>query len=263
MFLEPNRNYTRDLDIDDKPKGNKSWVYWTIVTVTLIVAFAIGIFIYELICRMKDKMKSQIIFDGGPPATPTHSFSYTVGVRAERASPSFDPQLSVLKIELLDRFNRYVTSVAVPCFLFKLRVDEAASIPSEKSGQSTTHPMYVKTMTILQEQWASTDQNQLIAFQLVRRRPLTDVASARILHDCYAKDAYITFNYIVFHDHLADVVFRINLKDQPIRAVHPCPPTATQVFPVEKLTTPTDDLKSFINFINPGHSWCPSCWRGQ
>jgi hypothetical protein len=238
--------------IEDKT----TWVYWTIICVSIILAFAIAISLYELICRFRDKL----IFDGGPPATPTHTFSYIVGVKSDRASSSFDPQVSVLKVELLDRFNRYVTSIAVPCFLLKFKVIDDGP-PPEKSAQKMVPPVFIKTMTVLQEQWAPTSRAELINFQLVRRRPLTDVASARILHDCFNRDAFIMLKYIVFHDPLANINFMINLKEQQIKAIHPCPPTCSQVFPVEKLTTPNEDLKSFMESTKAQSSMCcTSCY---
>jgi hypothetical protein len=251
-------------DHNDSPKtkggDNSTWVYWTIVSVSIVLGSLIAATLYELICRFKEKLKSQTVTDGGPPATPTHNFSYVVGVRGDRCSPSMDTQISVIKVELLDRFNRYITSVAVPCFLLKLKVDDG---PPPNKGSKPTHPVYIKTMTVLQEQWAPTEQAELITFQLIMRRPLTDVASARILHDCYLNDAYIVLKYIVFHDPLANVDFMIRLKDQLIRGVHPCPPSSTQVFPVEKLTLPAEELKSFLELTNTkSSSWFSSCLGG-
>jgi hypothetical protein len=265
MFLKPQLDdislqatYERKAkDIDD----DNSWIYWTVVCMSAVVGCITAFVLYECICRVKDRLSTQQIYDGGPPATPTHSFTYTVGVRADKASPSFDTQISVIKIELLDRFNRYVTTVAVPCFLFKFKEGEGP--PAEKPDKPV-HPVFIRTMTVLQEQWSSTRQSELVTFQFTRRKPLTDIASARIGHDCFAKEAYITLKYIAFHDPLADIHFMINLKDQRIKATHPCPPSMTQVFSVDKLTTPNDDIKSFLDQMSGKNStWCTPCWKGD
>lgn len=266
MYFEHKPQETFDsspLAVGGKPRveAYAAWVYWTIGIAIFILALAVGITLYEVISRFRERLKNQYLTDGGPPATPTHSCTYHVGIRAERASPSFDHQRSVLKVELLDSYNRYITSIAVPCFLFKFKLDEG---PMPEKPTKSLHPVFVKTMTVLQEQWATTDPNELISWQFTRRRPLTDIASARVLHDCYNKDAYIVFKYIVFYDPLADVNFMVQVKEQQIRGVHPCPPSSVQVFPVEKLTTPTEELRSFMAANVTRHPywcpiWCPIC----
>lgn len=257
MFLELKANATKP-----KEEGSQAWVYWVASILTIVTVFIIVISVWEIINRYRARLRNQKLMDGGPPATPSHSFSYMVGVHAERCSPSLDRDITVVKVELLDRLNRYITSVAVPVFLFKLKVDEG---PPPDPSTKPTHAVYIKTMTVLKEKWATTERDELITFSLTRRRPLTDVTAARILHDCYLENAYIVFKFIVFHDHAADVDFIIRCKDQQIRGIHPCPPTNVQVFPVEKLTTPAEELKAFLELAHarPPPGWLVSCLGGD
>lgn len=237
----------------DNPKS--TWIFWTIVGATLLVLLIFSIAIYDLICRCREKYKTQQIEDGGPPASPSHCFMYTVGCHADWASPSFDNQLAIIRVELLDCLNRYITSIAIPCFLLKFRQDTSKTKSPEPKPK--LHPMHIKSLSILHEQWAGTNPGELVTFQLSRRQALMNVASARVTHDCYAADAVMTLKYIVLYDQSAKVNFMINLKNAQLKAIHPCPPTGLQVFPVEKVIK-HEDLKTFMGIAQPGFLFlCP------
>lgn len=239
------------------------YVFWIVIILIVVLLVGVSASIWEIFFRHREpKTKHQQIPDGGPPATPTHRFAYIVGVKADKASPCFDDQISVIKVELLDRLNRYVTGIVVPCFLLKFAISDGP----QPETTAKPHPANVRSMTVVKEDWNKTTPGELITWQLVRRRPLMDVAKARITHDCYAKGAFVSLKFIVFYDPQAAITFMINLRDQQLQAIHPCPPSGAQLFPVEKLTAPNEEVKSFINLAQETKPKCnatpclPVCW---
>lgn len=247
---------TGNLQVDQD--GSKTvWIYWTIVGASILLALILSIALYDLICRCRERFKSQQIVDGGPPASPAHNFLYTVGCHADQASPSFDTQLSIIRIELLDNLNRYITSIAIPCFLLKFKqVNSQTKVPEEKT--KPLHPMHIKSLSILHETWAGTEPGERVTFQMSRRQALMNVTSARVSHDCYIANATITLKYIVLYDQSARIYFMIHLKNIQLRSIHPCPPSGLQVFPVEKVVS-HEELKSFMDITQTRYMFCCPC----
>lgn len=108
-----------------------------------------------------------------------------------------------------------------------------------------------RSMSDLHEMWSNAKRGVLICFNYLRRQPL-DLATIRIQHDWWTKEAYLKLKYIVIYDKAKDVYMKAKLEGKPLYALHPCPPANAQLFPLEQITNQHfDEIKSFRNAIRP------------
>lgn len=284
-----------------------NWIYYTLIGAASLISLILLIVIYDLCCRCRESRARQIA-DGGPPATPTHQHLYRITIRADEASSGFDTRGSVLKLELLDAQNRYITSLAVPCFLLAFKQRPAGGQSSEslsraRSVSGSKRPCYQqqqqqqqygqasrasqassssaasgstqpatgsgsgaaarleapKSLTLLHEAWPATARRSVVSFQLIRREQLKNLSSVRISHDCYGPNNFITLRYLIVHDEEGPYLGRAKLRQHKIRAVHPCPPSGLQVYPVERLSDlrQLEEANSYANLLRRSdNSWC-------
>lgn len=266
---DPNGSSKTALKVIIESVDKKNWVFYTVIGASALITLIIIIVLYDLCCRFRES-KNQQILDGGPPATPNHQYTYKIGIRSDSASPSFDTKQSIIRLDMLDNQNRYITSVAVPCFLFDFE-PYYGSKGEQQQQQETEQPKQdqivkndvpaIKSMTAIREIWAHTAQGNLVTFNLVRRQPLRNLTSIRITHDCYAPKAQIILRYVIIHDGSTKYNARVNLHKTPIRANHPCPPSGFQVFPVERITNQQqlEEMRSFTNTMRKKFCHCISC----
>lgn len=290
--------YLADDEVKKPYSGGSSqpdWVWGTAVGSAILVGLIMSIVVYDLCCRIREG-RIQQVSDGGPPSSPTHECFYTVGIRVDEASPSFDARQSMLRIDMLDNLNRYLTTLAVPCFLFKFNQKEskeaqqgaepsqidpnpfagsqkavassknsAGVMPQNVPNQSDifTKPIHkavdgsslnYKSMTAVREAWGNVRQGDLIIFNLKRRHPLGELSSVRLLHDCFAPNAYITIKYIIIRDEITLQMAKARLDGKQIHALHACPPSGLQVFTIERLAAPehTEETRSFTQALRRG-----------
>jgi len=59
-----------------------------------------------------------------------------VGIKAEDASQPFDYRQSVLRFELIDHWNRYLGTMAVPTYLLKIKKDSSSKSTSQEQRSS-------------------------------------------------------------------------------------------------------------------------------
>lgn len=277
------------------------WVWGTAIGSGILVGLIVSIVLYDLCCRIKESRMQQVN-DGGPPSSPSHECFYTVGIKVDEASPSFDTKQSMLRIDMLDNLNRYLTTLAVPCFLFKFNQKEIKeaqpaaepsqieltpfsgsqkAVTSSKTSAGATTPqtpppqsniftrpvakavdgstLNYKSMTAAREAWSSVRQGDLIVFNLKRRHPLGELSSIRLIHDCYAPDAYITLKYIIIRDEITLQMAKARLDGNQIYALHACPPSGLQVYTIERLAAPehTEETRSFTLAVR--NSVCQGC----
>lgn len=233
-----------------------AWILYTAIAAFVLILLILFVLLYDLCSRCCDQ-KDQVINDGGPPVSPSSQNTYTITIRVDEASSTFDAKSSILRIDLLDSQNQYMTNLAIPCFVFKLKSIAQASPespPSQPSPRLPAHQLHQlqqyqqvqhqtgsiksvitnhKSLSGLYETWSNTTASDVISFKLVRRMPLVDFASIRLTHDCYLKDAYLTFRYITIRDDLSNVTAKIDLQEKNIYAPHPCPASGLQVFSIE------------------------------
>lgn len=215
--------------------SDNGWVFYTAIAALVLLLLIVIVIIYDLCCRCIEA-RNQRISDGGPPSSPAHQHSFTFKIRVDEASPTFDIRDSIIRLELLDNLNQYLTSLAIPCFLFKFKTDQWV----ENRSIYPNPPIAIKSpafksMSTFHETWANTTRGNQITFHLVRRNPLTNLSFIRISHDCFQPETYITFKFITVRDDATGQMYRAVLQNKPIRAIHPCPPTGLQVFSVEKV----------------------------
>lgn len=213
-----------------------AWILFTIITASVLIGIICLVIIFELLSRIRDA-KDQIIIDGGPPATPSHQIAYRIIIRADEASSSLDFKQTMIRIDFLDAQNLYLTSIAVPCFALQFKMDkeskfDPSSLP-QPSGRKNPSNVY-KSMSGLHENWSKTRPSNTLSFLMVRREELTNLASIRIFHDCYAPEAYFTLKYIFVKCEATGALTRFDLADKQIRSIHPCPPSGLQVFHCER-----------------------------
>jgi len=216
-----------------------AWILYTIIGACVLISFIALVILYDLCYRYREH-RDQQVFDGGPPSTPGHHFSYTVAIKAEDVSAPFDTQQSIIKLDLIDSQNRYLTSVAVPCFIFKFsNANSRKFMPRPNGQQVETRPlMAYKSMSALIETWSSTTRSNLVTFYIVRRNPLQNFSSVRVSHDCYLDGAKLNLKYIIIRDDRTQQCAKIDLQNKPISAYHPCPPSGFQVFSAERVVGP-------------------------
>lgn len=240
--------------IQTSQSNDSHWLIYTIVGASLLILLIALVILYDLWSRYRE-IREQHISDGGPPTTPGHTCGYFFSIKVDEASQNFEAKRSVVRLELLDHQNQYLTSIAIPCFLFKLKS------PGQKTNDSigkmfNNYPNPIepsnKSTTNLQQVWSSTPKSNLITFYLVRRHPLIRLSSVRISHDCYTQGSYISFKYVTIRDEATFQCVKAELVGQTIKAPHPCPPSGYQVFPFEVMENykPADDRKSC-----PQHIW--------
>lgn len=214
---------------------DSSWILYTIILVSILVSLIALILIYD-ICTRYHELKGQFIHDGGPPSSPDHQSLYLVTIQAETMSANFDTRRSLIKIDLMDIDNRYLTTIVVPVFKLKFKSDT-----SDGKQRSDEYPLNDRTeisgpilpLVDVYETWSNTTPAQSISFHLIRRNPLVKLAAARIYHDCYQPDAYITLKHIIIQDEASKQKAKVNLSGKPIKSTTPCPPSKLQVFTTE------------------------------
>lgn len=215
-----------------------SWIVYTVIVITLIVVIVVVILIYDLCYRWKE-LRGIYISDGGPPASPKHQSSYLVTVKADSVSQAFDTKNTLIRVELLDHQNHFLTSFTFPTSILKFRSSEypsnqsknldLTSSPSRESGPATD----LKD-TEAYDNWLGVAQSNIITFHLVRRYPLVRMSSVRLSHNCFTKDAFIILKHIIICDESTKQKVKVNLSNIPLAAGAPCPPSKFQVFNVEK-----------------------------
>lgn len=214
---------------------DSSWILYTIILVSILVSLIALILIYDICTRYRE-LKGQFIHDGGPPSSPDHQSSYLVTIQAESISANFDTRRSVIKVDLMDMDNRYLTGFVVPVFKLKFKSDG-----SDGKQRSDEYPLNDKTeisgptppLVDVYENWSNTTPAQSISFHLIRRNPLVKLASIRICHDCYQPDAYLTLKHMIIQDEASKQKAKVNLSGKPIKATTPCPPSKYQVYSAE------------------------------
>lgn len=214
-----------------------AWVLYTVIAVIILFSLIVAYIIYDLCSRCRESRDQQII-DGGPPATPNHQYSYTFTIRVDEASPSFDTKQTMIKLDLLDVHNQYLTSLAIPSFIFKFKTPTNSEIyvnPQQQVGPYNNNLAF-KSITTLLDTWSNTVKSDVIRFYLMRRHPLNNFASIRITHDCYRANAHITIKYITIKEDSTQQEVKVDFHNKQIRAIHPCPPSALQVFHAERPT---------------------------
>lgn len=232
-------------------QGDDGWIFYTVIAACVLIILIILVVLYDLCVRCRNYQGHQEILDGGAPISPGHQYSYSMTICLEEASPSFDPRQSVIKMDLLDHMNQYITSIVVPCFVFKLKnmvpgqksltSHDLSPLPSklaagqQQADQAASRPNWLntKSMAALVETWANTPKSSIVSFTLIKRNPLTNLTSIRVSHDCYKPNALLLIKYIQLKDDQTLQRARADLADKPIRAVHPCPPSGVQVFKLE------------------------------
>lgn len=238
-LLESNSNATK-LALDSTSSINSiwspqnAWILYTVIGASILLTL-IGIAIIFDICYRCYEFKEQQILDGGPPASPGHQYTYTFGIQVDEASVSFDTKQTIIKLDLLDAKNQYLTSVAIPCFLFKFKQNNQKSNESSPGYPTpftniNKNKLNYKSLTAIQENWNNTPRGSSIVFHLIRRNPLKDFASIRISHDCFKVNAYITLKHVLIRDDLSKQSARVDLVGKQIFAIHPCPPSGAQVY---------------------------------
>lgn len=248
--------------------SQNSWFIYTVIGASILLTAIFIAIIYD-ICYRCYEFREQQIFDGGPPASPGHQYTYTFGIQVDDASLSFDTKQTVIKIDLLDIRNQYLTSVAVPCFVFKFKqnnVKSSDSLPgyptpftnnnninnnNNNNSSKNKNQLNYKSLSLYQESWGNVPKASVIIFHLTRRYPLKDFASIRITHDCFKLNAYITFKYLVIRDDLSKQSAKVELSGKQIFAVHPCPPSGTQVYGAFRVVgdQQLDERKSCIKIL--------------
>lgn len=214
-------------DSDPSSETENSWILFTVVGASVLIVLIAIIALYDLYSRCREYNRNQQICDGGPPASPDHQYSYKIEIRVEEASPSFDTKQSVIKMDLLDHQNQYITSLAIPSFVFKFKADQTGSQPLLQLNQAppcSSDALAYKSMSAFYDTWSKKPKSNPLTFNLIRRNPLHNLASIRLTHDCYNANAHITFQYIIIDG------VKIDLQNKPIQAIHPCPPSGLQVF---------------------------------
>lgn len=231
-----------------------SWIVYTVIAATILILIIVLVILYDLCNRWRTLVHNeQEIVDGGPPLTPTHCHRYSVSIYIDAASPSFDQEHSMIRIELLDQLNQYITSFVIPASVCAFNTDQAKMKPATPNGtksvsapdpedpfnynnphkQSSSSPFsttQIKSMTAINEQWKDTAKSNVIKFTLIRRSPIINLSYIRIIHDCFKTNAHITLKSILVRDESKRQVTRFELKGKQLRGVHPCPPTGAQVY---------------------------------
>ena len=269
-----------------KDETESSWLFWAVLGAAICVSIAILVIVWDIFCRCRDTAV-QNVFDGGPPSSPGNQFFYTVGIKADEAAANLDTKLTVLKFELLDNWNRYLSTISVPAYLLKFRQDPESSVSASPTGAQSesknglggsTKPAGLlqkskevllelrprrsanelgkyKSMSDLRETWSnSASNNSLLTFQLVRRTPLTNLASVRVTHDCYERGATMRLKYLALYDNIKKEYLRADFTNRVLVALHPCPSTRQQVFKIERAASAEQlhELKAFTSAVKSG-----------
>lgn len=220
--------------VENRIDSDGSWITYTIVAVSSIVALIALILIYDICSRYRE-LRGQFIYDGGPPASPDHQSTYLFTIQCESASPNFDTKTALIKIDLLDNSNYYLTTITVPTFVFRFKpISPNEKRPVEIRMNIVNEPGSMpKAMNEIYETWSNTTQSQTISFRLIRRDPLVRIGAIRIYHDCFNQESYFTLKQVIICDEATKHKVRVNLSNRPLKALNPCPPSRYQVFPAE------------------------------
>lgn len=248
MFLrsEPPRGLWDDVvisgtldDKDYKTPKDPAWALYTGIAAAALGLTVVFFVLLDLYKRYFSLRENILIPDGGPPASGGHHHTYTITVRADMASPTFDIKDSIIRIEVLDKRNQYLTSFVVPAFVLKFQeypqYEDPQPGPSSGATPEPARPRYViKALSFIRDYWAKASQTSELKFTLIRRMPLNDIAAVRINHDCYNPNALVILKCIVIKDDLRPLCYKVDLTGKLLRAMHPtCPPTGLQVFKAE------------------------------
>lgn len=225
------------------------YVTYTIIISSFLVALIVFILLYDIWRRYRDMKHLQVI-DGGPPATPSTQSNYTITVQVEEISATFDPKQTILRFELLNDRYHYLTSLAIPCFVFKFKTSSVRSQDTTTSIELTQQPHLgdqlqgrkQKSLSYYHEVWSPTSKSRTIHFNLVRRHPLHNLCYLRVNHDCYYSQAHLTLRQFSIKDDIGGQVAQFDVRGKQIFALHPCPPSSAQVFTLESSTA--SELKS-------------------
>lgn len=213
-----NNDYANETD--DVTEGSGSgWILVTVIVASIILTIITIVILYDLYKRCR-QLREHTVYDGGAPASPGHQHSYTFSIKVDEASKLFNRKTSTIMLDLLDNNNHFLTRLAIPSKAFKFNT---------ATRTTSTSPSIRKSVNKLVD-WNLFKRTDTVTFYLLRRNPLKNFNSIRIMHDCYDCDAQITFKYIIIRDDNNKQSSRVNLANQPIRAIHPCPPSGMQVF---------------------------------
>lgn len=217
-----------------------NWILYTVVGASVLLALIFLVIIYDLFQRCYEFREQQIL-DGSQPISPGHQpYSYTFAIRVEEASSVYDTKLTVIKMDLLDSQNQYLTTVAIPSFVFRFKQVVGKSVESLpgyplNSVFATRNNMSLKSYDVIKQTWSNTPRASIVVFHLIRRNPLKDFAAIRITHDCYKPNGFITLQYVIIRDDATKQSARVDLQGTRIYAAHPCPAGSYQVFPASKV----------------------------
>lgn len=112
------------------------WIIYLIIGAFIVITLVACAVLFELLSRAFRQPKELAISDGGPPATPSHQFSYTFQIKATEASHNFDAKHTVIRMDLLDNQNRFLSCLAIPSFAFKLNT-RIINVPSTGTHANT------------------------------------------------------------------------------------------------------------------------------
>lgn len=238
-----------------------AWILYTAVAAIVLIVLIVAILLYDLFSRCCQR-RDQVINDSGPPVSPTHQHSYTITLRVDEASAAFETKTTILKMDLLDSCNQYLTSIAIPCFVLKFKTIEPTkhelkslvtaaqhgeTLPPQQvqqlhQFQQLHHQLevnknlpYYKSLSGLHDTWSNTTPSSAITFRLVRRMPLIDFYSVRVSHDCYNIDAFIRLKNLSIKEDNSGLVAKISFTGKDIRAHHPCPPSGLNIYTLDKV----------------------------
>lgn len=241
MFLQGEMKAPNGTENGGLFNGEPPWKVYTLIACAALGILLILYVACDLYKRYNNYKDNIMVADGGPPASATHHHTYTITICADMASPNFDLKDSIIRVEILDQRNQYLTSFVVPAFVFKFQeypqYEDPQPGPSSGPTPEPARPRYVvKSLSFIRDNWAKASQSSELKFTLVRRLPLKDIAAVRINHDCYNANALVILKSIVIKDDLTPLCFKVDLKNKPLRAMHPtCPPTGLQVFKAEPI----------------------------
>lgn len=235
-----------------------TWILYTSIAAAILIFLIIAILLYDL-CSRCCKHKEQVISDGGPPASPSHLNSYSVTLRVNEASLNFDSKTTVLRLELLNSLNQFLTSVAIPCFILKFKTPNQDTLKLDLDVQQDEKAFHTqqfrqlqqyqnmllqsdidnghldkcfKSLSGLHEIWSNTVPSSTITFKLICRMPLRDFSSVRVSHDCYNPGAFVSLRCLSVKEDMSGMVAQVSFRDRSISAYHPCPASGSNVYTI-------------------------------
>lgn len=239
------RSQRSDGGVKSDPLFETNWIFYAEIGACLLLGLIVIVILISVCCRWCRERREQEVSDGGAPPSPGHNHTYVIEIRADEASPTFDVNQTIIRMELLDIEKQYLTSVAVPCFVLKFKTNEEKGSPPSPSASKLGAPQRPvgalsrkaqinRSMTSLMERWSNTLRSTQISFFLIKRLPMKNFGAIRVTHDCFNRNAYMTLKHVIVREDATKSIVKIDLQGKQIKAMHPCPPTGLQVFAAER-----------------------------